>query len=117
MRASLFARRGRCATGKPPPRRLVNHESGYAKTAAAHLLRDAESLAQWAARGQQAAEAETRRAAAQAAALRASRARWEADADESEDSEDDEPTADEEELARAAVEREELHASIEAAPA
>ena len=37
-----------------------NHES-----AAAHLLRDAEYVAQWAARSQQAAEAETQRAAAQ----------------------------------------------------
>ena len=70
-------------------------ESGYAKTAAAHLLRDAEAVAQWAARRQQAAETESRRAAAQAAALRAQCAMWATEADDSEDSEDGEPTADE----------------------
>ena len=82
-------------------------ESGYAKTAAAHLLRDAEAVAQWAARRQHAAETESRRAAAQAAALRAQRAMWATEADDSEDSEDGEPTADEEARARAAVAREE----------
>ena len=69
-----------------------NHES-----AAAHLLRDAEYVAQWAARSQQAAEAETQRAAAQEAAHRASRARWVADESEDDDSEDDAPTPEEEE--------------------
>ena len=83
------------------------HESGYAKTAAAHLLRDAEAVAQWAARRQHAAETESRRAAAQAAAFRAQRAMWATEADDSEDSEDGEPTADEEARARAAVAREE----------
>ena len=93
-----------------------NHESGYAKTAAAHLLRDAECVAQWAARSQQAAEAETQRAAAQVAARRASRARWAADASEDDDSEDDVPTPEEEEEARAAVERGELRARSELWP-
>jgi len=87
------------------------HESGYAKTAAAHLLRDAEAVAQWAARRQQAAETESQRAVAQAAALRAQRVIWAAEADDSEDSEDGEPTADEEVRARAALAREEQRAA------
>lgn len=72
-----------------------------------------EAVAQWAARRQHAAEAETRRAAAQAAADRCARATWAADAEESEDSEDGEPTAAEEAQARVAIERDEQRARSE----
>ena len=66
-----------------------NHES-----AAAHLLRDAEYVAQV---GSTQPAGGTQRAAAQEAAHRASRARWVADESEDDDSEDDTPTPEEEE--------------------